>query len=423
MARVQEGNNGFYIYNDAGERVQGPFDTFEDAQSGYSGQHGPLDTGPASTEAPPPQAPTPYQEGLEQVQGLVNQYGDQFFDPTLRDAALSGLLTGPNSVLSQQQAAASRFGALGGELGALREQFGALGGQFGDIAGSGLVQVDPATGQLTGGDTAFRQAAQAQLAQQQFSQQQQLGSQQTQLSRRGLGGSSAALNAQNQIQTQFGLQQQSLLGQLGAQQLARQDQARAMQGQLLGQQGSLIGQQGQFTAQQAALAGQQAGTFGAAQQAQQNYLSNIGSGITNALAVPTLETGRIAAETAGQQPSGSSGGGGLFGGCCFIFLEARYGDGRMDKVVRRYRDEHMTERNRRGYYKLSEVLVPLMRKSRAVKLLVRVTMTDPLVKYGEWYYNKKGAGWLFAPVKNFWLKLFDALGGDVQYVRENGEVV
>ena len=35
-------------------------------------------------------------------------------------------------------------------------------------------------------------------------------------------------------------------------------------------------------------------------------------------------------------------------------LEARYGDGTMDEVVRRYRDEHMTDRNRRGYYKVAE---------------------------------------------------------------------
>ena len=44
----------------------------------------------------------------------------------------------------------------------------------------------------------------------------------------------------------------------------------------------------------------------------------------------------VNAQTAAKQ----SGGGG--GGCCFIFLEARYGNGVMDKVVRRYREEYMT---------------------------------------------------------------------------------
>jgi len=111
------------------------------------------------------------------------------------------------------------------------------------------------------------------------------------------------------------------------------------------------------------------------------------------------------------------------GGCCFIFLEARYGDGTMDEVVRRFRDEHMTVRNQRGYYKLSEVLVPLMRKSRLVKGLVRVTMTDPLVAYGKWHYSKRGLGFLFAPVKNFWLGVFDYLGQEHPFIRESGEVV
>ena len=75
------------------------------------------------------------------------------------------------------------------------------------------------------------------------------------------------------------------------------------------------------------------------------------------------------------------------GGCCFIMLEARYGDGTMDKVVRRYRDENMTPRNRRGYYKVAEVLVPLMRKSKIFKWIVTKTFADPLVSYGKWYYG------------------------------------
>jgi len=115
--------------------------------------------------------------------------------------------------------------------------------------------------------------------------------------------------------------------------------------------------------------------------------------------------------------------GGAASGCCFIFLEARYGDGTMDRVVRRYRDEHMTARNRRGYYKLAQVLVPAMRKSRLAKWIVRVTMTDPLVEYGKYIYEGKKLGKLFTPIKNFWMKVFDYLGQDHPFVRETGEVV
>jgi hypothetical protein len=116
--------------------------------------------------------------------------------------------------------------------------------------------------------------------------------------------------------------------------------------------------------------------------------------------------------------------GGNQGMCCFIFLEARYGNGTMDAVVRKFRDENMTDTNRRGYYKLSEVLVPMMRKSKLVKGLVRLFMTDPLVAYGRAYYGTGSKlGFVFAPVKNFWLNTFEFLGGKHEFIRENGEVI
>lgn len=118
--------------------------------------------------------------------------------------------------------------------------------------------------------------------------------------------------------------------------------------------------------------------------------------------------------------TGCSAGG---GGCCFIMLEARYGNGTMDSVVRRYRDEKMTDRNRRGYYRLAEVLVPLMRESRVFKFLVTKTFADPLVCYGKYYYGENRWGWIFRPVERFWMRVFDVVGGDTKFIRENGETV
>lgn len=112
------------------------------------------------------------------------------------------------------------------------------------------------------------------------------------------------------------------------------------------------------------------------------------------------------------------------GGCCFIFLEARYGNGVMDSVVRAYRDEELTPRRQRGYYKLSQVLIPLMRKYPIIKFIVRVTMTDPLVMYGKAHYRKGSKlGFIFKPLKDFWLKTFDYLGQDHKFIRANGEEV
>lgn len=110
-------------------------------------------------------------------------------------------------------------------------------------------------------------------------------------------------------------------------------------------------------------------------------------------------------------------------GCCFIFLEARYGNGVMDKVVRRFRDEQLTAKNQRGYYKLSEVLVPLMRKYKAVKLATRLFMTDPMVAYGKAYYGGNKLGLIFKPVVKFWTGIFDYLGSDHEFIRENGQTV
>jgi len=125
-------------------------------------------------------------------------------------------------------------------------------------------------------------------------------------------------------------------------------------------------------------------------------------------------------DSGGSKSETKSSGG---GGCCFIMLEARYGDGTMDEVVRRYRDEHMTVRNRRGYYRIAKVLVPLMRKSKVFKWVVAKTFADPLVSYGKYYYGQNKHGVIYSPVKSLWMKIFDVVGGDTEFIRENGEVV
>ena len=117
----------------------------------------------------------------------------------------------------------------------------------------------------------------------------------------------------------------------------------------------------------------------------------------------------------------TDGGGGC--GCCWVLLEARYGNGVMDEVVRKFRDEYMTPRNKRGYYKLAEVLVPLMRRYTLVQKMIEWTFAYPAVKYGEWHYGRNKWGWVFTPFKYFWLGLFDILGQDTEFIRENGEVV
>ena len=147
------------------------------------------------------------------------------------------------------------------------------------------------------------------------------------------------------------------------------------------------------------------------------------TGVSEGQAAANAADAAVAASGDEGQAASVGGGGDSGGPCCFIMLEARYGDGTMDSVVRKYRDEMMTDKNRRGYYKLAEVLVPLMRKSAVFKFIVQKTFADPLVSYGKWHYKENKHGWVFAPIKSMWMKVFDVLGGDTEFIRENGQVV
>jgi len=94
--------------------------------------------------------------------------------------------------------------------------------------------------------------------------------------------------------------------------------------------------------------------------------------------------------------------------CCFIFIE---GEGELTEIVRRYRDEHyLNSFVSVGYKKMASWLVPLMKKYKLIKLMVKYTMTRPLTHYAEWYYGLNKYGWLCTPHKLFWTKLWDFYG-------------
>ena len=97
------------------------------------------------------------------------------------------------------------------------------------------------------------------------------------------------------------------------------------------------------------------------------------------------------------------------GGCCFIVLEASEGT-QLDKYVRQYRDMACTDTNRKGYYKLAQVVVPFMRKSKLAKWFFKYSFVAPAKSYAKWYYTGKGIGWIFEPLRKFWLNTFDYLG-------------
>ena len=55
-------------------------------------------------------------------------------------------------------------------------------------------------------------------------------------------------------------------------------------------------------------------------------------------------------------------------------------------------------------------------------MVVNGGLIDPLVSYNNKYYygqNKHG-GYIYTN-KDLWMKVFDTIGGDTEFIRENGE--
>ena len=148
-------------------------------------------------------------------------------------------------------------------------------------------------------------------------------------------------------------------------------------------------------------------------QAQQTGISGLAAPTTESLSVSTVE-----AFARGQ--GGGGGGSGTSFGCGFIFA-ATYGTPHM--VVRMYRDTHTTLRNRRGYYWFSDRIVPLMHRHKWFKMLMKLTMTEPMTSYGKYYYGFNRLGALFAPLTAAWLLVFDTLGHRPPYTRRGTKEV
>lgn len=109
------------------------------------------------------------------------------------------------------------------------------------------------------------------------------------------------------------------------------------------------------------------------------------------------------------------------GKCCFIFIASH---GYLHPIVRRYRDEKMNTRNRRGYYWLADRLVPLMEKSKITAWAVKWGMVKPMTCYGKYYYSVGRIGALYAPITAIWKGVFNLLGRRPPYSRQGtGEIV
>lgn len=96
--------------------------------------------------------------------------------------------------------------------------------------------------------------------------------------------------------------------------------------------------------------------------------------------------------------------------CCWIFLAAHGGE--LPWYVRHCRNVLGTSETRRGYTRMSKWLVPAMERSRVMRAIVRLVMTEPITMYGGYLCGIEECrnGWVFRPVKRFWFAVWNKLG-------------
>lgn len=94
--------------------------------------------------------------------------------------------------------------------------------------------------------------------------------------------------------------------------------------------------------------------------------------------------------------------------CCWIFLAAHGGE--LPWYVRHCRNVLGTSETRRGYKRMSRWLVPAMKRSGALRWIVRTVMTEPITMYGGYLCGVNRDGWVFRPVKRFWFAIWNKLG-------------
>lgn len=255
----------------------------------------------------PEQSLSPFDKRLTAFEELIGLY-----NPEILDAQFQGLTQ------EQIQGANQGLTDISGQLGGIDTGYQNVLNQLQGITPTGLQGAQTGTASLanilqsraTGGiDPRLQQLATSQLNQLNTQQGQQAAAQSEFFSRRGLGGSAAELNAQNQLGNQFSQQQQNLLANIGATSLNREDVNTQNALAAYGQQGNLGLSGAQFQQGLAALQGQFGmqnaqllqGIYGQQAGLNQQQLANLQTGVESQNSATNQ---RLEALTAGLQNAG-----------------------------------------------------------------------------------------------------------------------
>jgi len=80
---------------------------------------------------------------------------------------------------------------------------------------------------------------------------------------------------------------------------------------------------------------------------------------------------------------------GAIAGSCIIISACTSRDSYEVEIAREFRDKYMSDLHLGGYYALAHRFVPLMEKSRFLKLITKKVLVDRLVDYGEFILGYK----------------------------------
>lgn len=211
------------------------------------------------------------------------------------------------------------------------------------------------------------------------------------------GGAAASLQAQ--LGMQAGRERAAQDTEMMLKQAAKQEEA--LKAYREGVLGSLdVAQRKQFTDLATKLAGEQAAAAEAASRRQQAGIESYGESMAKANK----------------------------GGCLGIFLlasaslnsitaEAKIND------LRSYRDTHMSETQQRGYYKTSELLIPILDGSKILQGIVHTVFLKPMTQYGESFKEGKKPSFISKVLTKTYLKAFELVAGSKKFQRSNGEWV
>lgn len=161
-------------------------------------------------------------------------------------------------------------------------------------------------------------------------------------------------------------------------------------------------------------------TRGMSTPARQRAVAGAGEGAVSTMAKVPQEMWQKAAEYlttySMQAPAvgqvGKSSEKSFGGGICSCHNLRTLDEGELEESLREFRDAHFDPYGllERGYKRMAEWFVPLVKGSSLIKMLGRMFMLFPLSSVSGWVKGENKFGWLYLPFAYFWISFWKLYG-------------